>query len=29
MIEQRYADLFAQGSQVSFEVAEREIVLTY
>ncbi len=29
MIEQRYADLFAQGSQVSLEIAEREIVLTY
>ncbi len=29
MIEQRYADLFTRGAQVSFEVAEREIVLTY
>ncbi|HLG20738.1 MAG TPA: nucleotidyl transferase AbiEii/AbiGii toxin family protein [Bdellovibrionota bacterium] len=29
MIEQRYADLFAQGSQVNLEIAEREIVLTY
>lgn len=29
MIERRYADLFTQGSQVRFEVAEREIVLTY
>lgn len=29
MIEQRYADLFTQGSQVRLEIAEREIVLTY
>lgn len=29
MIEQRYADLFASGSQVSIEIAEKEIVLTY
>src|SRR3989338_2962690 len=29
MIEQRYADLFAQGAHVGIEVAEREIVLTY
>ena len=29
MIEQRYADLFAQGAQVGIEVAEREVVLTY
>ena len=29
MIEQRYVDLFAHGSHVSMEVAEREIVLTY
>jgi predicted nucleotidyltransferase component of viral defense system len=29
MIEERYADLFIQGSQVSFEIAEREITLTY
>ncbi|MBI4677954.1 MAG: nucleotidyl transferase AbiEii/AbiGii toxin family protein [Elusimicrobia bacterium] len=29
MIEKRYADLFMQGAQVGFEVAEREIVLTY
>jgi len=29
MMEQRYADLFANGSQVSLEIAEREITLTY
>ena len=29
MIEQRYADLFTQGSQINVEIAEREIVLTY
>ena len=29
MIEQRYADLFVQGSQVNIAIAEREIVLTY
>ncbi|OIO09346.1 MAG: hypothetical protein AUJ52_06625 [Elusimicrobia bacterium CG1_02_63_36] len=29
MIEKRYADLFTQGSQVGFEIAEREILLTY
>jgi predicted nucleotidyltransferase component of viral defense system len=29
MIEQKFADLFASGSQVGIDVAEREIVLTY
>lgn len=29
MMEQRYADLFAHGSQVPLEIAEREITLTY
>jgi predicted nucleotidyltransferase component of viral defense system len=29
MIEQKFADLFAQGAQVGIDVAEREIVLTY
>lgn len=29
MIDQRFADLFASGSQVSLEIAEREIALTY
>ncbi|MBI5883116.1 MAG: nucleotidyl transferase AbiEii/AbiGii toxin family protein [Elusimicrobia bacterium] len=29
MIEQRYAELFTQGSQVRIEIAEREIALTY
>ncbi len=29
MIDQRYADLFANGSQVPLEIAEREITLTY
>lgn len=29
MIEQRYADLFAQGSQVPLPIAEREVALTY
>lgn len=29
MIKQRFADLFAKGAQVSLEIAEREIVLTY
>lgn len=29
MMEQRYADLFANGSQVPLEIAEREITLTY
>lgn len=29
MIEQKFADLFAQGSQVGIDIAEREIVLTY
>ncbi|MCB4756091.1 MAG: nucleotidyl transferase AbiEii/AbiGii toxin family protein [Elusimicrobia bacterium] len=29
MIDERYADLFALGAQVSLEVAERDIVLTY
>ncbi len=27
MIDKKFADLFAQGSQVSIEIAEREIVL--
>ncbi len=29
MIDKKFADLFAQGSQVGIDVAEREIVLTY
>ncbi len=29
MMEQRYADLFANGAQVPLEIAEREITLTY
>ncbi|MBI4669240.1 MAG: nucleotidyl transferase AbiEii/AbiGii toxin family protein [Elusimicrobia bacterium] len=29
MIEQKFADLFAAGSQVSLDIAEREITLTY
>lgn len=29
MIEQKFADLFTQSSQVRVEIAEREIVLTY
>lgn len=29
MMEQRFADLFASGSQVPLEIAEREITLTY
>ncbi len=29
MMEQRFADLFASGSQVPLEIAEREILLTY
>ncbi|MBI4566279.1 MAG: nucleotidyl transferase AbiEii/AbiGii toxin family protein [Planctomycetes bacterium] len=29
MIEQRYADLFAQGARVPLAIAEREVVLTY
>lgn len=29
MIEKKFADLFANGAQVSLEVAEREVLLTY